>query len=330
MIPGQVSKSPDTAAVTETAASSAAPGAARAATAGAGTPFDVVLALETCAASLSELAGQANLEIDAGELPDDTDSDDGTDEAEPLAFLAGLLGMAVVPTQAANGAPAGTANAAESSPELSIAGNPQPQAGGANTEAPADNVVDTNTKQGGEFIAAVDALAAAHVEGGDRAAESAPQALRAAEWMTQGVRQASPAAESQVISTPVRDPRWTDDFATRVSLMVRGGESTASLQLTPVDLGPMDVNVTVKDGQASVHFGAAHSETRALIEASLPRLREMLAAQGFNLMDASVSQGFARQARQDAPAATNQAVEPEVETRTARPVHLTSLLDLYA
>jgi flagellar hook-length control protein FliK len=329
MIPGQVSKSPDTAAVTETAASSAAPGAARAATAGAGTPFDVVLALETCAASLSELAGQANLEIDAGELPDDTDSDDGTDEAEPLAFLAGLLGMAVVPTQAANGPPAGTANAAESSPELGIAGT-QPHAGGANADLPADIVADTKTKQGGEFIAAVDALAAAPVEGGDRAAESAPPALRAAEWMTHGVRQASPAAESQVISTPVRDPRWTDDFATRVSLMVRGGESTASLQLTPVDLGPMDVNVTVKDGQASVHFGAAHSETRALIEASLPRLREMLAAQGFNLMDASVSQGFARQARQDAPAATNQAVEPEVETRTARPVHLTSLLDLYA
>ena len=33
--------------------------------------------------------------------------------------------------------------------------------------------------------------------------------------------------------------------------MVRGGESSASLQLTPVDLGPMDVNVTVRDGQAS-------------------------------------------------------------------------------
>ena len=58
--------------------------------------------------------------------------------------------------------------------------------------------------------------------------------------------------------------------------------------------------------------------------------RITLAAQGFNLMDASVSQGFARQARQDAPAATHHTAEPEVETRTARPVHLTSLLDLYA
>ena len=47
--------------------------------------------------------------------------------------------------------------------------------------------------------------------------------------------------------------------------------------------------------QASIHFGAAQAETRALIEASLPKLREMLAAQGFQLLDASVSQGFSRQ-----------------------------------
>ena len=111
--------------------------------------------------------------------------------------------------------------------------------------------------------------------------------------------------------------------------MVRGGESQASLQLTPIDLGPMDVNVTVRDGQASIHFGAAHSETRALIEASLPRLREMLAAQGFNLMDASVSQGFARQNRPDVPTATRTSAEPEIETRTTRAVHLTGLIDLY-
>ena len=113
-------------------------------------------------------------------------------------------------------------------------------------------------------------------------------------------------------------------------MMVRGGESKASLQLTPVDLGPVEVNVTVRDSQATVHFGAAQADTRALLEASLPRLREMLAAQGFHLMDASVSQGLARQARQDAPAATHHTAEPEVETRTARSVHLTSLLDLYA
>lgn len=327
MISGQVSKSPDTGAATETAAS----GAAKPATAGAATPFDVVLALETCAASLTDLAAQASHELDAGDLAADTDTDDSADESEPLAFLAGLLGITVVQTPAASAVPAGTANAAASNPDVAIDGS-LPQ---ANTNTPVvtgtgtDAAAELSAKPSGEFMAAVDALAAAPADGGDKSADPAPQALRAADWMTHGVRHASPATESQGIATPVRDPRWTEDFSTRIALMVRGGESSASLQLTPVDLGPMDVSVTVKDGQASVHFGAAHSETRALIEASLPRLREMLAAQGFNLMDASVSQGFARQARQDAPAATRQSAEPEVETRTARSVHVSGLLDLY-
>ena len=70
--------------------------------------------------------------------------------------------------------------------------------------------------------------------------------------------------------------------ATGSASMVRTGESSASLQLTPVDLGPLEVNVAVRDNQATVHFGAANAETRALLEASMPRLREMLAPQGFS------------------------------------------------
>ena len=147
----------------------------------------------------------------------------------------------------------------------------------------------------------MDGLNATRADASTGTSDTAPQGARAAEWLAHGVRPMTSASEQQGIATSVRDPRWADDFATRISLMVRGGESQASLQLSPVDLGPMDVSVTVRDGQASIHFGAAHAETRALIEASLPRLREMLAAQGFNLMDASVSQGFARQNRPEAP-----------------------------
>ena len=44
--------------------------------------------------------------------------------------------------------------------------------------------------------------------------------------------------ERSGIATHVRDPRWAEEFGTRIALMVRGGESSASLQLSPVDLGP--------------------------------------------------------------------------------------------
>ena len=138
---------------------------------------------------------------------------------------------------------------------------------------------------------------------------------RAAEWLSHGPRHVAGAARD-VIPTPVHSPRWAEDFGARVSLMVRGGESSASLQLSPVDLGPVEINVTVRDSQASIHFGAAQAETRALLEASIPRLREMLAAQGFNLLDASVSQGFARQARPDV--AGGHAVGHRLRGRSAR------------
>jgi flagellar hook-length control protein FliK len=134
------------------------------------------------------------------------------------------------------------------------------------------------------------------------------------------------------VLTHARDPRWADDFSARVSLMIRAGESTASLQLTPVDLGPVEVNVTVKDSQATIHFGATQADTRALIEASLPKLRELLASQGFNLLDASVSSGFSQAQRQgSAPGgAPGSANEAETSITEARSVRALGLLDVYA
>jgi len=295
------------------------------------TSFDLVLALETLgAAPMAGLAGPEDLEVGIDGLEaDDGVDDDVSSETDSLAFLAGLLGATILNTATpAGSAPAGTANVAEANP-LTAADGAEAGAGGAlftTQDAPG---AEGAANKSGDLLAAVDALNATRADSTDGTGDTAPQGPRAAEWLAHGVRHAAPAVEQQGIATSVRDPRWTDDFATRISLMVRGGESQASLQLTPLDLGPMDVNVTVRDGQASIHFGAAHSETRALIEASLPRLREMLAAQGFNLMDASVSQGFARQNRPDVPTATRTSAEPEIETRTTRAVHLTGLLDLY-
>jgi flagellar hook-length control protein FliK len=112
--------------------------------------------------------------------------------------------------------------------------------------------------------------------------------------------------------------------------MVRAGESTASLAMTPVDLGPVEVNVTVKDSQATILFAASQADTRALIEASLPKLRELLASQGFNLLDASVSSGFSR-SRQPAFASNNRAAgEADASVTEVRTVRQLGLLDLYA
>jgi hypothetical protein len=325
MIAGQLISSTDTSVGGDTPAAS--PGAS------ATTSFDLVLALETLAAPMTELTGQLNLEMGADGLSaedDGTDDGDASDEAEPLAFLAGLLGTTILNAATPAGTPpAGTSNVAAADPLLTADGG-LGRAGGTSGFMPDTPDAEAVANRTGDLFAAVDGLNATRADASTGTSDTAPQGTRAVEWLAQGVRPMTSVSEQQGIATSVRDPRWADDFATRISLMVRGGESQASLQLSPVDLGPMDVSVTVRDGQASIHFGAAHAETRALIEASLPRLREMLAAQGFNLMDASVSQGFARQNRPETPTSSRQAADPEIETRATRDVHATGLLDLYA
>jgi flagellar hook-length control protein FliK len=162
-----------------------------------------------------------------------------------------------------------------------------------------------------------------------RSAGEAPQTLaRAADILSTATRSVTD-VEKTTLTTPARDPRWADELGARVSLMVRARESTASLQLTPVDLGPVEVNVTVKDSQATVHFGASQADTRALLEAAMPRLREMLAAQGFQLTDSSVSSGFARSSHQQAATNTNAVPEAETSTTESRALRAMGLLDVY-
>jgi flagellar hook-length control protein FliK len=306
------------------------------------TAFDAILTLETLAATIAAVdaaASPASLEgaclegLAEGELTDSDESDlDESEDGETmgaLAFLADLLNVAAV-TRHANTGDAGGELAANDDVMTGPAKPSEGEALSLDSTVTAAGEDGSTDKQSGQVTPPA-AVFDAGVEFVDAAppTEDVSGSSRAAEWV-QGPRHASAGPERSGIATHVRDPRWAEEFGTRIALMVRGGESSASLQLSPVDLGPMDVSVTVKDNQASVHFGAAQAETRALIEASIPRLREMLAAQGFNLMDASVSQGFSRQTGGNAPATGSGAAEPEPESISATRVVANGLLDLYA
>lgn len=319
----------------DTASEGSAPVASGQATTSGKGAFDAILALENLAATCNSLSPTAldgvveGLSETQGE-GDDRDSEDEDGELGALEFLAALLNAPmpsrpqVTAGQESGGQAADTAEAIGAQ-----AGRPDSGASLALTdtiEATADDVSpDKQLAFAGLAANAVDGLTTSR----DGTVDPAAQIARSAELLTQGTRPVH-GPERAGIATSMRDPRWAEDFGTRVSMMVRGGESQASLQLSPVDLGPMDVSVTVKDSQASIHFGAAQAETRALIEASIPRLREMLAAQGFNLMDASVSQGFSRQAQQGQAAhGGGPQADSEGEAVITR-VTANGLLDLYA
>ena len=82
--------------------------------------------------------------------------------------------------------------------------------------------------------------------------------------------------------------QWVEELGTQVLWMAHHGIGSASLHLTPPDLGPIEARITVQAGTASVWFGAPHPDTRAALEQALPRLREMFAMQGMSLGDSGV------------------------------------------
>ena len=320
-------------------------------------PFDAILTLEslvaTCNAIDPKLAdgGLENLADSGLAEGDDADPADGVDAEDPLAFLASLLNPIVTPpVQAAGAAGAGSDDALDDvmsghvrqvavpgaeTPILLVPQDAADDAGVAAVGGIAGAVADaTDAAKAQKLLAAMIPATTLdpNATRGDaaQATDAATLGLaRAVEMLGHGPRHTALPSQD-VIPTPVRDPHWAQDFSARVSMMVRGGESNASLQLSPIDLGPVDVNVTVRDSQTTIHFGAAQAETRALIEASIPRLREMLAAQGFNLMDASVSQGFARQSRSEVRMPSRADAEPELEVRATTSIGPLGLLDMYA
>jgi flagellar hook-length control protein FliK len=132
----------------------------------------------------------------------------------------------------------------------------------------------------------------------DDAAQSADatQAAEGSQGPTLPVQLQQPQAQatnahahiSRPVHAPVGTAAWADEIGTRVVMMTESGNHTASLKLSPEHLGPLEINITVRDDKASVWFGAPHADTRAAIENALPRLREMFEAQGLSLADAGV------------------------------------------
>jgi len=302
--------------------------------------FDALLALQSLINSDAEsgvntqlagaLEGADALAESQDDGADDSSDDTGSDDA--LWFLGAPLPALKAPMAPVAGG-ASVAAQVQNAP-LTTSG---PVTGAVSSAAPSDTAKDL--AQAVLFAGADSAAGDSQSPVPDTKAAATPvidtttwnSLSGSADLFAQGLRHGSvERVESASLTTHVRDPRWVEDLGNRLASMVRTGESSASLQLTPVDLGPLEVNVSVRDNQATVHFSAANADTRALLEASMPRLREMLAAQGFQLMDSSVSHGFARQTRHESAGTPRDAGTGEAPTISAQPIHITGLLDLYA
>ena len=94
----------------------------------------------------------------------------------------------------------------------------------------------------------------------------------------------------ETISTPVRDAAWGQKLGEQLITLTGNQIKIAEIKLTPADLGPLRVHISIDEGAANVTFQAQHAVTREAIEQALPRLREMMAESGLSLGQTDVSE----------------------------------------
>lgn len=131
-----------------------------------------------------------------------------------------------------------------------------------------------------------------------------------------GSAQSSAQTSTPVLTTllphAVQDPAWSEAFGQRIALLAQQGTQSATLQLNPPELGPIQVRIAMSENGAKVEFNTLQQTTSDLIETAMPRLAAALEHQGLRLDDSRVNLLTSRQdvfnaqsafssARQDTP-----------------------------
>ena len=97
------------------------------------------------------------------------------------------------------------------------------------------------------------------------------------------------------VGTPMDQSGWGQALGERLVMMAKQDVQHARIQLNPRELGPLEVNISMKDDKTTIHFMAQHAVTREALEAELPRLRIMMQENGFENLDVNVGRDEGRQ-----------------------------------
>lgn len=235
-------------------------------------------------------------------------------DADPLLATAAPLSAPALPLPAAAAA-AATADANEPAAALVL---------------PADATVADDPAL---LKAVTDALAGADTA--DAPATPLLHALHAAAELKTG------AVTAAFTGSPTATPDvGADDFgdamSARIGWLADQKIGHAVIRVTPHDLGQIEVRLQIDGDKVHASFSSAHAEVRHALETSLPRLREMLGEQGFQLGNADVGQQHTAQGGQDGNGqggATGGDGEPTLADITVSPAQLMrqrGLVDAYA
>ncbi|MBB4593579.1 flagellar hook-length control protein FliK [Xanthomonas cannabis] len=211
--------------------------------------------------------------------------------AAAAALTASMAGAAsatpaatALPTDAAT--PAATATATTALPALA----PAALAGAKPTS--------TTAVSGDAQTAALMSMAAKALEpvADDSAAPAAPDAPAFVLPTTTApalnrLQEAAPIFSASPTPTPdLGSESFDDAMGARLSWLADQKIGHAHIKVTPNEMGPVEVRLHLDGDKVNASFTAANADTRQALEQSLPRLRDMLGQNGFQLGQADVGQ----------------------------------------
>ena len=151
------------------------------------------------------------------------------------------------------------------------------------------------------------------------------------------------------VAPVVGSPHWDSALGDKVVWIVGSQTQNAELHLNPPMLGPLEIRVSMSNGQANLSFMTQHAAVGQAIEAATPRLREMMIDSGINMGSMSVNVGTFAQQQQDQAAQQqaannsnnaagndlffgmgNDSATPDAVTTTVQPLRDLGMVDLFA
>jgi flagellar hook-length control protein FliK len=108
---------------------------------------------------------------------------------------------------------------------------------------------------------------------------SEPAAPKAQE-LSQRASAAADKPYSSSVNVPVGDPEWGAKMNEKVVWLSGRGIQSAQIHLNPVELGPVDVKVSVQNDQTVITFNVQNAGVKELLESNVQRLRDMIDQNG--------------------------------------------------
>lgn len=111
--------------------------------------------------------------------------------------------------------------------------------------------------------------------------------MQSANTLIEGANNSLPTLSLPLPLSP-SDQNWGKAIAQRVLLAVHSNFQQAEIQITPANLGPIELQIKMSLEGASVHFVSPYPQVRDALNDAMPKLQELFEEQGMHLSDSQV------------------------------------------